>query len=79
MSPLSNSFFAVSLNGTAANLKVYNGSSEVGTVTMPSQGTLQWDGEVANGNTLTVKKVIDGTETTWFTVSVRESGGTSND
>ena len=71
--------FPISLNGTAANLKVYNGSSEVGTVTMPSQGTLQWDGEVANGNTLTVKKVIDGTETTWFTVSVRESGGTSND
>ena len=71
--------FAVSLNGTAANLKVYNGASEVGTVTMPSQGTLQWDGNVANGNTLTVKKVVDGTETTWFTVSVRESGGTSND
>ena len=77
--PLTQMQFAVSLNGTAANLKVYNGSSEVGTVTMPSQGTLQWDGEVANGNTLTVKKVIDGTETTWFTVSVRESGGTSND
>ena len=78
--PLTQMQFAVSLNGTAANLKVYNGSSEVGTVTMPSQGTLQWDGEVANGNTLTVKKVIDGTETTWFTVSVRESqGGVSND
>ena len=77
--PLTQMQFAVSLNGTAANLKVYNGSSEVATVTMPSQGTLQWDGEVANGNTLTVKKVIDGTETTWFTVSVRESGGTSND
>ena len=77
--PLTQMQFAVSLNGTAANLKVYNGSSEVGAVTMPSQGTLQWDGEVANGNTLTVKKVIDGTETTWFTVSVRESGGTSND
>ena len=78
--PLTQMQFAVSLNGTAANLKVYNGSSEVGAVTMPSQGTLQWDGEVANGNTLTVKKVIDGTETTWFTVSVRESqGGVSND
>ena len=78
--PLTQMQFAVSLNGTAANLKVYNGSSEVGTVTMPSQGTLQWDGEVANGNTLTVKKVVDGTETTWFTVSVRESqGGVSND
>ena len=77
--PLTQMQFAVSLNGTAANLKVDNGSSEVGTVTMPSQGTLQWDGEVANGNTLTVKKVIDGTETTWFTVAVRESGGTSND
>lgn len=77
--PLTQMQFPISLNGTAANLKVYNGASEVGTVTMPSQGTLQWDGNVANGNTLTVKKVIDGTETTWFTVSVRESGGTSND
>ena len=77
--PLTQMQFPISLNGTTANLKVYNGASEVGTVTMPSQGTLQWDGNVANGNTLTVKKVVDGTETTWFTVSVRESGGTSND
>ena len=77
--PLTQMQFPISLNGTAANLKVYNGASEVGTVTMPAQGTLQWDGNVANGNTLTVKKVIDGTETTWFTVSVCESGGVSND
>lgn len=77
--PLTQMQFPISLNGTAANLKVYNGASEVGTVTMPAQGTLQWDGNVANGNTLTVKKVIDGAETTWFTVTVRESGGVSND
>ena len=82
--PLTQMQFAVSLNGTAANLKVYNGASEVGTVTMPSQGTLQWDGEVANGNTLTVKKVVDGTETTWFTVAVRstdpdDNGGFNNE
>lgn len=78
--PLTQMQFAVSLNGTAANLKVYNGAEEVGTVTLPSQGTIQWDGNVANGNTLTVKKVIGGTETTWFTVAVRESqGGVSND
>ena len=77
--PLTQMQFPISLNGTAANLKVYNGASEVGSVTMPAQGTLQWDGNVANGNTLTVKKVIDGTETTWFTVAVREAGNTSND
>jgi hypothetical protein len=73
--------FAVSLNGTAANLKVYNGAEEVGAVTLPAQGTLQWDDNVANGTDLTVKKVIDGTETTWFTVAVRanDNGGSGMD
>ena len=75
--PLTQMQFAVSLNGTAANLKVYNGAEEVGAVTLPAQGTLQWDGNVANGTDLTVKKVIGGTETTWFTVAVREAQGGS--
>lgn len=81
--PLTQMQFSVSLNGTAANLKVYNGAEEVGTVTLPAQGTIQWDGNVANGNTLTVKKVIDGTETTWFTVAVAAgqdgNGGYNNE
>ena len=82
--PLTQMQFSVGLNGTASNLKVYNGASEVGTVTLPAQGTIQWDGNVANGNTVTVKKVIDGTETTWFTVAVRstdpdDNGGFNNE
>lgn len=77
--PLTQMQFAVSLNGTAANLKVYNGAEEVGTVTLPAQGTIQWDGNVAAGNALTVKKVIDSVETAWFTVNVQAAGGNGND
>ena len=63
-------------NASADNIKVTNAiGNEIGTKELTTNGdAILWEapnGGIAAGNTLTVKKVIDGTETTWFTVSVQ--------
>ena len=68
--PLTQMQFSVGTNAAASNISVKQDGSAVGTVTLPAQGTIQWDGNAANGTSLTVYKVVDGTETQWFTVTV---------
>ena len=73
--PLTQMQFSVGTNAAASNISVKQNGSAVGTVTLPSQGTIQWDGSAANGTSLTVYKVVDGTETQWFTVAVTAPSG----
>ena len=69
--PLTQMQMSVSLNGTAANVQVVDETeSPVGTVSLPAQGTIQWDGNAAVGDRLIVNKVVNGTATQWFVVDV---------
>ena len=69
--PLTQMQMSVSLNGTAANVQVVDETeSPVGTVSLPAQGTIQWDGNAAVGDRLIVSKVVNGTATQWFVVDV---------
>ena len=72
-------------NPSVAAVKVYKDGVETGEKTLMSQNDgVKWEGSAAVGETLTVKKVVDGTETTWFTVAVRstdpdDNGGFNNE
>ena len=72
-------------NPSVAAVKVYKDGVETGEKTlMPQNDGVKWEGSAAVGETLTVKKVVDGTETTWFTVAVRstdpdDNGGFNNE
>ena len=72
-------------NPSVAAVKVYKDGVETGEKTLkPQNDGVKWEGSAAVGETLTVKKVVDGTETTWFTVAVRstdpdDNGGFNNE
>ena len=72
-------------NPSVAAVKVYKDGVETGEKTLMSQNDgVTWECSAAVGETLTVKKVVDGTETTWFTVAVRstdpdDNGGFNNE
>lgn len=72
-------------NPSVAAVKVYKDGVETGEKSLLANGEgVKWEGSAAVGETLTVKKVVDGTETTWFTVAVRstnpdDNGGFNNE
>lgn len=66
-------------NLAASNVVVKKSGVAAGTVTAASATQLNWAGELAVGESLTVYKNINGTETQWFTVTAISGGGGGSD